>query len=126
MVKTKGKKMATSDIAIGLVDLCKVGSFEQAIKQYYHDDIVSVEPMGETPTVTGIDAVLGKLAYFHDTMDIHGAEVTGPFLNGNQFAVRFVLDATQKQSGKRSTMEEIGVYTVEGDKIVHEAFYFGS
>lgn len=117
--------MATIDVANGLVNYCKAGDFEAAIKEYYADNIVSVEPMGDPATVTGLEAVLGKLDWFHKAMEIHGFEVVGPFVNGNQFAVRFTLDATNKSDGQRSTLDEIAVYTTESDKIVHEVFLFG-
>jgi hypothetical protein len=118
--------MTTTEIAQGLVDLCKNGQFDQAIKDYYSDNIVSVEAMGEHATMTGINAVLGKAQWFHDTMEVHSSEVSGPYVNGNLFAVRFTLDATNKETGQRSTMDEVALYTVEGDKIVHEAFLYAA
>jgi len=47
-------------------------------------------------------------------------------VNGNQFAVRFNMDATDNTLGKRFQMDEIAVYTVENDKIVHEQFLYGT
>ncbi len=116
--------MSITDIANGLVELCKEGKFEEAINAYYAESIVSVEPMGDPATVAGIDAVRAKMDYFHETMEVHGLEVFGPYVNGNQFAVRFLLDATNKAAGKRMTMDEIAIYTIEGEKIVHEVFLF--
>jgi hypothetical protein len=117
--------MATIDVAGALVSLCKEGKFEEAINTHYGDNVVSVEPMGDPATVSGIEAVRGKMEWFHNNMEVHGVEVGGPYVNGNQFAVHFVLDATDKNSGKRQKMDEIGLYTVENDKIVHEIFLFG-
>ncbi len=117
--------MATIDVAKGLVSLCKEGKFDDAIIAHYADSIVSVEPAGDPATVTGIDAVKGKSAWWHDNFEVHSMEVKGPYVNGNQFAVQFTMDTTFKVTGKRSVMDEIGVYTVENDKIVHEAFLYG-
>ena len=35
------------------------------------------------------------------------------------------MDVTPKD-GKRQAMDEVGLYSVEGDKIVEERFFFGS
>ena len=80
--------------------------------------------MGENPEVRGIEAVKGKSAWWANTFEVHGIEIDGPFVNGDQFAVRMKLDTTNKVSSQRSTMEEVAVYTVESGKIVHERFYF--
>jgi ketosteroid isomerase-like protein len=117
--------MATKDVAEGLVRLCKEGKFEEAIREYYSEKIVSVEPSGDPATVTGIAAVIGKAEWWHANFDVHSMEVSEPYVNGHHFAVRFILDATFKPAGKRSTMDEIALYTVEEGKIVHEMFLFG-
>ena len=117
--------MATKDVAQGLVDLCKQGQFMEAVIAYYSDNIVSVEPMGDPAEVRGIDAVKGKAEWFASNMEVHEMKLEGPYINGDTFAVRFTLDATMKPTGKRSTMDEIAVYTVADDKIVHEQFLYG-
>ena len=49
----------------------------------------------------------------------------GPFFNGpDQFAVYFTFEVTPKATGKRVTLEEVGVYTVKGDKITREQFFY--
>jgi hypothetical protein len=55
-------------------------------------------------------------------VEVHSATVEGPFVNGDEFAVVFKLDSTMKKSGERSEMQEVAVYTVKDDKIVHERF----
>lgn len=117
--------MATSDVAEGLVGLCKTGAFREAIEKYYGDDIVSVEPMGEPAEVRGLSAVLAKADWWDKSFEIHGVEVEGPYTNGEYFAVRFKLDATNKMSGERNSMDEIALYEVKDGKIVHERFLYG-
>ena len=51
-------------------------------------------------------------------------EVEGPYLNGDQFAVRMKMDLTVKESGERITMDEIGLYTVKDGKIAEERFFY--
>src|ERR1700737_1814446 len=114
--------MATADVAKGLVDLCKSGDFAGPVERYYSNDIVSVEPHGENPEVSGIEAVRAKGEWWAQNFEVHEVEVEGPFVNGDYFAVRFKLDATNKGTGERSIMDEIALYTVKNDKIVHERF----
>jgi hypothetical protein len=47
-------------VAKGLTDLCRTGKFHEAMQAYYSPDIVSTEPMGENPTVKGMEAVAEK------------------------------------------------------------------
>jgi hypothetical protein len=37
--------------------------------------------------------------------------------------VHFTFEVTPKKTGKRTTLEEVGVYTVKGDKITREQFF---
>ena len=47
-----------------------------------------------------------------------------PFIGSDsQFAVHFSYDVTCKATGKRSTMTEMALYTVQGDSIVREVFF---
>ncbi len=103
--------MATTDVAQGLVGLCKQGKFNEAMSQYYGDDIVSVEPHGDPAELRGIQAVRKKTEWWDNNFTVHEANVA------------FQIDATDKTSGERSQLEEIAVYTVKDDKIVHECFF---
>lgn len=51
-------------------------------------------------------------------------ETHGPYVNGTQFVLRFVMDITNKESRVRVAMDEVGVYTVENGKISAERFYY--
>ena len=117
--------MATKDVADGLVSLCKRGQFDEAMARYYADSIVSVEPMGEPAEAHGLAAVRAKAQSFNDSHQIHSVEVDGPYLNGDQFAVRFTIDVTPKATNQRFVGAEVGVYTVAGDKVVRECFFSG-
>lgn len=115
--------MTVKEVAEGLTGLCRNGQFAEAMQKYYADDIVSVEPMGDEPEARGIAAVQAKGEWFMAHHEIHSANVDGPFVNGDQFAVKFTLDATFKDTGKRMTIAELAVYTVKDGKIVHERFF---
>ena len=116
--------MSTTEIANGLVALCKKGDFMSAMDAYYSDDIVSVEPMGDEPESKGLAAVKGKAEWWSNNFEVHSVEIDGPFVFGEKFIVRFKLDVTHKPSGKRDIMDEAGLYKVSGEKIVHEAFFY--
>ena len=116
--------MSVDAIAKDLTALCKVGQFQEAITKYYAPNITSVEGMGEDPVSEGLPAVMEKMKWWEENMQVHEMTIDGPFVNSNTntFAVEFILDATMKASGQRNKMREIGVYKVKDDKIVHEQF----
>jgi len=121
--------MSTADIAKDLVDLCLQGKNMDAVKKYYSDQIVSVESAaapGMPAEMKGLDAVEQKNKWWLDNHEVHGAEANGPYVGDNQFAVHFKFDATQKATGKRVQMEEMGLYTVQGGKIVREHFFYNT
>jgi hypothetical protein len=118
--------MSTLEIANELVSLVKEGKNAEAIEKLYSADIVSVEAVAgpEGDTVTGIEAVQGKLQWWMNSMEVHEAKVDGPFVNGDQFAVKFDYDVTDKASGQRYPMIEVAIYTVADGKISHERFFY--
>ena len=120
--------MATKDVAEGLVSLCKSGQFSEAITRYYADTIVSVEamcPEGGSPETHGLAAVQAKQQWWNENHDTHGAQIEGPYVNGDQFAVRFQMDVTFKPKAQRFALTEVAIYTVADDKVVHERFFYG-
>lgn len=119
--------MSTADIAKGIVDLCRKGKYMEAVEKYYSDKIVSIESAsapGMPAEMKGIEAIRGKTKHFMETTEVHSQEVNGPFVGDGQFAVEFKMDMTQKASGKRMKLDEVGLYKVEGGKIVHEHFFY--
>jgi len=117
--------MSTQETAKKFTELCKAGQFEAAGKQFWSNDVVSLEPMqGEWARVQGRNAVEAKGRWWAENNQTHSVEIEGPFLHGDQFALRFEMDVTPKGKS-RTTMTEIGLYTVKNDKIVEERFLFG-
>jgi ketosteroid isomerase-like protein len=116
----------TQDVANDLVALCKAGKFAEAGEKYWARDVVSVEAgEGEMARLEGLDAVRGKTAWWEANNEVHSAEVEGPYVNGDQFVVRFRMDMTPK-GGERRTMDETGLYTVRDGKIAEERFFYGA
>jgi ketosteroid isomerase-like protein len=119
--------MSLTELAKDFVDLCRHNENLEAIRRYYSDDIVSVESAGspEAPAeMNGIDPVRKKNQWWVDNHEIHSAEINGPFIGDNRFAVEFIYDFTHKPSGKRMKMGEMALYTVRDGKVVREHFYY--
>ena len=117
--------MTTQEIAEQFAALCKAGKFEEAGERFWAEDVVSIEPMtGEMAVLRGKAAVRGKGEWWYANHEIHAAETHGPYVKGYQFALRFHLDVTQKASGQRMQMEEVGLYTLRDGKVAEERFFF--
>jgi ketosteroid isomerase-like protein len=117
--------MSTHDIAHDLVALCKEGKFEECGEKYWADDVVSVEPMGDMPVSNGKAAARAKGDWWANNHETHSVEVEGPYLNGDQFTVRFRMDVTVKASGQRMSMDEHALYTIKDGRIAEERFFYG-
>jgi ketosteroid isomerase-like protein len=117
--------MSTHDIAHDLVALCKEGKFEESGEKYWADDVVSIEPMGDNPVMRGKDAVRAKGEWWVNNHETHSVEVEGPYLNGDQFTVRFKMDVTVKANGQRMALDEHALYTIKDGRIAEERFFYG-
>jgi ketosteroid isomerase-like protein len=85
----------------------------------------SIEPFeGEAATSVGIEAVRAKGEWWYGAHDVHSVEVEGPYMSGDQFTLRFAMDITVKESGNRTQMDEIGLYTLSDGKISEERFFY--
>lgn len=120
--------MSALEIGQRLVDLCRERRHLDAINELYADGVVSIEaaapPEGEREA-TGIDAVRGKNQWWVENHEVHDASVGGPFPHGDdRFCVHFKFEVTNKPSGERINMEEVGLYTIADGKITREEFFY--
>ena len=117
----------TLEIGKQLVELCKQGKNEEALKTLYAKDVVSVEAM-QMPNmpaeIRGIEAVQAKSAWWAENNIVHEATCEGPFPNGDRFVVRFKYEVTFKPANQRRTLDEAALYTVKDGKIVREEFFY--
>jgi hypothetical protein len=121
--------MNTTEIGKKYVALCKEGKFETCLQELYSKDAVSVEawaPPGMDRVATGLGAIQAKGETWGRDHEIHRMELSEAFPLDDRFAVRFLFEVTNKPSNRRSTMEEIGVFTVENGKIVREEFFYNA
>ena len=120
--------MKNRDVGQQLVELCKQGKNMESINTLYAENVESVEaakpPLGERVT-RGIEGVRRKNSDWGEQNTIHEHTVSGPYPHGeDRFAVRFTYDVTNKPSGQRMKLDEIGVFTLAGGKIVREEFFY--
>lgn len=117
--------MTTQELAKQFVALLQNGKHEEAARTFNADTIVSYENMeGPMAVCRGKEAVTQKGEWWVANHEVHELTTEGPYVNGNQFAVRFYVDVTAKESGERHKMTEVGLYTVDNGKIVEERFFY--
>ena len=115
--------MSLQSVAKKFVDLCNEGKNFDVMRTLYAPTIVSVE--GDGAETAGQEPVIEKSEVWQANNTIHAEKVRGPYFNGpNQFAVHYTFEVTPKASGRRTTLEEVGVYTVKADKITREQFFY--
>lgn len=121
--------MSAKEIGQQLVAFCKEGKNLESINTLYSENIESIEAaepqQGGQRVTKGIEGVRGKNQWWSENHEIHSAAVHGPYPHGDdRFAVRFEYDITNKPSGMRIQMDEVGIFTVESGKIVKEEFFY--
>ncbi|MEE9379992.1 MAG: nuclear transport factor 2 family protein [Hyphomonadaceae bacterium] len=112
-----------------LVEFCNQGKEADCQNQMYADNAVSVEatpmPGADSPEAVGLDAIKSKSEWWFNTFEVHSMKAEGPFVHGdNQFSVIFDMDTTNKETGERTQMRDIGQYTVNDGQIVREEFSY--
>jgi hypothetical protein len=118
--------MTVPQIAHRLVELCNQGNFEQAQKELFADDAVSIEPEdspGFEKETKGLAAILEIGKKFGSMVEeTYGCNVSDPLVAGNVIALLLNMDV--KMKGKeRSALSEICVYKVKDEKIISEQFF---
>lgn len=117
--------MNTREIADDVVALSNAGDLDGIGTKYWADNVVSIEAMeGPMARIEGREGVKAKGDWWNGAHEVHNVQTFGPWVNGDQFSVRWVMDVTQKESGNRISMDEIALYTLKGGKIVEERFFY--
>jgi hypothetical protein len=125
--KKESGTMSTMDIAKRYVALVKEHKYDQCLSELFSADAESVEagaPPGQERSKRGVEAIREKGKWWADNHTVHSAEVDGPYPHDDRFAVRFKYDITFKPENKRFTMDEVGLFTVKGQKITKEEFFY--
>lgn len=118
--------MTTKEVADRLVQICRQGKIEDAQKELFAEDAVSIEPddsMGPRET-RGLEGIKKKGEMFNSMMEnFYGATISEAIVAGDCFSVAWDMDA-QMKGRERMTMSEICVYKVKEGKIISEQFFF--
>lgn len=118
--------MTIHALAAEFTGMLKAGDHQGAAMKFNAPNIRSLEDGGGPNAVAeGTAAVAAKAQWWYNSFEVHSASAVGPYVHGDQFVVRFTIDATERATGKRSMMEEAGLYTVKDGKIVEERFFYG-
>ena len=118
--------MTNHEIANKLVELCRKGDFETALKELFSEDAVSIEayasPAFEKET-KGMQAILEKNKKWNSMVEkVHSISTSEPIVAGNSFACTMHLNVTMKEQGKMD-MTELCVYELKDGKIISEQFF---
>lgn len=118
--------MTTQEVANRLVELCREGKYEQAVKELYSPDIVSVEAEGSpNRIVKGLAAIAEKGVKFESMLEkVNSSVVTDPIVAENFFSCAMLMNVQMKGAPVATDMDEICVYTVNNGKIVREEFFY--
>ena len=125
---TTATATSTESVARELVELCRTGRNMDALEKLYSADIVSIEAgdfEGMPARMTGLEAIRQKNEWWYNSFTVNSSSADGPYLHGDQFAVKFTFDTTNKKTGDRAEGSEVALYTVKEGKIVEERFFYG-
>jgi hypothetical protein len=124
-METKESIMKIGEIANLFVHWRNTDNAAQLRMELYSPDIESVEEWNtsEIGRVKGFEGLKKKGEGLSREFEVHHIKASDPVVAENWFSVKFEIDTTNKKSGKRSILSEIGVYKVEMGKIVKE-YYF--
>lgn len=118
--------MSTNEIANRLAELCRQGKWEQAQKELFANDAISIEPHASPAfekETRGLNAIIEKGQKFDAmTEQLHSVDVSEPLVAGNSIAFKLIMEITMKERPKES-WEEICVYQIKDGKIISEQFF---
>src|ERR1700736_1314645 len=103
-MSTTTAAMTTTEIANRLVEFCSKGDFENAQKELFADDAVSIEPQASQAfekETKGLDAIIEKGHKWNSMVEeYHGMKVSQPLMGENSFAVTMSMGVTMKEQGR--------------------------
>ena len=118
--------MSPNEIASRLASLCRQGKFEQAQRELFADDAISIEPHASPAfekETKGLDAIIEKGKKFESmTRELHEVTISDPIVAGNAIAFKLMMMITMKDRPKEA-WEEICLYQVNDGKIISEEFF---
>jgi hypothetical protein len=124
-METKERTMKIGEIARHFVHWRNTDEAARLRTELYSPEIESIEDgmVNEAGRVKGMEGLRKKGARLSQDFEVHGIKASDPVVADNWFSVKFEVDATDKNSGERSRLSEIGVYKVENGRIVKEHYF---
>jgi len=124
-METMEATMKIDEIAHHFVNWRNTNNAGKLRAELYSPDIESIEEWNtsEIARVKGMEGLKRKGQSLSQQFEVHNIKASDAVVADNWFSVKFEIDTTDKKSGKRSTLSEIGVYKVEDGKIIKE-YYF--
>jgi hypothetical protein len=124
-MKTKEARTKINEIAENFVTWRNNGEAGKLRTELYSPGIESIEDGNTTDIgrVKGMEGLQKKGQGLSQQFEVHNIKASDPVVADNFFSVKFEIDTTDKRSGERSVLSEIGVYKVEDNKIVKEHYF---
>lgn len=124
-METMETTMKINEIANRFVQWRNTNNADKLRTELYSPNIESVEEWNnsEIGRVRGMEGLRKKGQSLSQQFEVHNIKASDATVADNWFSVKFEIDTTDKKSGKRSILSEIGVYKVDDGKIVKE-YYF--
>ena len=124
-MKTKEERMSIAEIAGHFVNWRNADEAGTLRATLYSPDIESIEEgfTNGIGHVKGMEGLKKKGQGLSQDFEVHSIKASLPVVADNWFSVKFQIDTTEKKSGKRCTLSEIGVYKVNEGKIVKEHYF---
>lgn len=125
IMETMEKIMNIEEIADKFVNWRNNDEAGTLRSELYSPDIESIEDgnTSEIGHVKGMEGLKKKGQGLSQDFVVHHIKASDPVVADNFFSVKFEMDITDKRSGKRSVLSEIGVYKVDDGKIVKEHYF---
>jgi uncharacterized protein YbjT (DUF2867 family) len=120
------RPLSAAEVGERYADAFRAGRVDLALR-LASPDMVRVAPLeddGEPVERRGLADIMANGERRNRDVDIHGVTVVGPFLHGDQFAVRFTFDETHIPTGRRTTTAKMSVYTVAESTITREEVFY--
>jgi len=124
-METTEKKMNIGEIAEKFVNWRNNDDAGTLRMELYSPDIESIEDgnTSDIGRVKGMEGLKKKGEGLSQNFEVHHIKASKPILADNFFSVKFEIDTTDKRTGKRAILSEIGVFKVNDSKIVKEHYF---
>ena len=118
--------MTKQQVADRLIGLCRRGQFEQAVRELYAPDVISVEPEGVPDrNGQGLDQIYAKGEAFNSKVEkVNSSFISDPIVADNFFSCSMLMNINLKGMLMAIDMNEVCVFTVSDGKVIKEELFY--